>query len=160
MELKQRILTKIKSLNSSIELYNDVDITKLNEFKKAKLRLEDKFSKGVAPDIKDMQFIEDLNADENTSLRNRLTLESELDGLKQTMMLDLVEVTKKYIVTTTNSLVNPKGFHPDENVYIRPDVFFQFDQKPTAQQIPEGLPIDYSKLIVLNSEHIISRDKI
>ncbi len=160
MKIKQRILIKIKELNAAIAHYDNVDVTKLSEFKTKKLALEEKFSEGIGPDQADLDFIQELNEEENTLLRNRLTLECELDGLKQTMMLDLVEITKKFIVTTERTLINPKGFTPDERVYVRPAVFFQFDKIPKASDIPEGLPIDYSKLVVLNSEHIVSGHKL
>jgi hypothetical protein len=49
----------------------------------------------------------------------------EIKMLKESLELDLIEVTKRYLVTNAKELVSPSGFHPSDHVFIQPKLGIQ-----------------------------------
>ena len=49
----------------------------------------------------------------------------EIKMLKESLELDLIEVTKRYLVTNAKELVSPSGFHPSDRVFIQPKLALQ-----------------------------------
>ena len=49
----------------------------------------------------------------------------EIKMLKESLELDLIEVTKRYLVTNAKELVSPSGFHPSDRVFIQPKLGIQ-----------------------------------
>ena len=49
----------------------------------------------------------------------------EIKMLKESLELDLIEVTKRYFVTNAKELVSPSGFHPSDRVFIQPKLGLQ-----------------------------------
>ena len=49
----------------------------------------------------------------------------EIKMLKESLGLDLIEVTKRYFVTNAKELVSPSGFHPSDRVFIQPKLGIQ-----------------------------------
>tara|TARA_R110000744_G_C18942611_1_gene514574 strand:- start:80 stop:511 length:432 start_codon:yes stop_codon:yes gene_type:complete len=49
----------------------------------------------------------------------------EIKMLKESLELDLIEVTKRYLVTNVKELVSPSGFHPSDRVFIQPELAIQ-----------------------------------
>ena len=49
----------------------------------------------------------------------------EIKMLKESLDLDLIEVTKRYLVTNAKELVSPSGFHPSDHVFIQPKLAIQ-----------------------------------
>ena len=49
----------------------------------------------------------------------------EIKMLKESLELDLIEVTKRYLVTNAKELISPSGFHPSDHVFIQPKLGIQ-----------------------------------
>tara|TARA_R110002073_G_scaffold7937_8_gene44363 strand:+ start:104 stop:574 length:471 start_codon:yes stop_codon:yes gene_type:complete len=60
--------------------------------------------------------------DELSGYRNMI---NEIELLKESLDLDLIEVTKRYLVTNAKELVSPSGFHPSDHVFIQPKLAIQ-----------------------------------
>lgn len=57
----------------------------------------------------------------NLSLEAKRYLDDqELSRLRKTLRTPLMQATKRYVITDTDELVSPAGFHPDDKVLLRP----------------------------------------
>ena len=53
--------------------------------------------------------------------------EKTLADLKTTLATPLMQATKRYVITDTDELVSPAGFHPDEKVFVQTRVAIHTD---------------------------------
>lgn len=59
----------------------------------------------------------------NLSLEAKRYLDDqELSRLRKTLRTPLMQATKRYVITDTDELVSPAGFHPDDKVFVATDV--------------------------------------
>lgn len=56
----------------------------------------------------------------------------------ETAKQNLIEIKAEWVVTDTQRLVSPAGFHPDDRIFIQPQICLIFDKKPTAKDIPDS----------------------
>lgn len=78
-------------------------------------------------------------------------LASEVDTLgmyRETMAADLMLCEKAFVITDTNRLMSPSGFHPSERVYIQTRIAIHCDK------IPRKLPATNCELFGHNLDSI------
>ena len=56
--------------------------------------------------------------------RNQLL---EIEMLKESLQLNLIHVTTRYLITDAKGLNSPSGYHPTEHVFVQPNIAIQSD---------------------------------
>lgn len=57
----------------------------------------------------------------------RYTNAKTISDMEATLTTDLMEGTHKYIVTDTDALISPAGFHPDDKVFVQTAIAIHTD---------------------------------
>jgi len=58
----------------------------------------------------------------------------DVERLAKTMTLDLMHCPKRYVVSSSDSLQSPAGFHPDERVFVSTKIAFNTDSLVEAKK--------------------------
>ena len=58
-----------------------------------------------------------------------------LAAFNETLNADLMKISTRYVVTNTDSLISPAGFHPDEKVYLQTAIAIHTD---SLKRIPSS----------------------
>ena len=50
-----------------------------------------------------------------------------IEMLKESLELDLIHVTTRYLITDDKALISPSGYHPTQHVFVKPSIAIQSD---------------------------------
>ena len=114
--LKSEIQKQIDSLQNKIDALN-------NKYTPKQIKDECSYMATTLTGIFDREDF--LKRKHKTDLIGYEMNVEEIKMLKESLELDLIEVTKRYFVTNAKELVSPSGFHPSDRVFIQPKLGLQ-----------------------------------
>ena len=82
----------------------------------------------VSEDVETLKSIDEQMPVDASAVSNAA---SSVEMLKVSLASSLVHVPTKYVISDS-PLVSPSGFHPDDKVYIKNDVFIMTDSLPRS----------------------------
>ena len=121
-QIKTAILGKIREQQAVIDA-GSITVDEANE-------VTARWCKALlSEDVETLKSIDDwMQANDAAAISNAA---SSVEMLKVSLASNLVHVPTKYVITDSD-LISPSGFHPDDKVYIKNDVFIMTDSLPSS----------------------------
>lgn len=136
--IKAPLQAKIKTLISKIESNPHT----LEESVKFQERFAPLLNKTISATKKlsqeDTALLNEYYSEKYTAIRTLALHNDELQALRNTMMLDLIKVESEWVITDSQELISPAGFHPTDRVVIRNSIMYFMDKRPTEKSIPRS----------------------
>ena len=121
-QIKTAILGKIREQQAVIDA-GSITVDEANE-------VTARWCKALlSEDVETLKSIDDwMQANDAAAISNAA---NSVEMLKVSLASNLVHVPTKYVITDSD-LISPSGFHPDDKVYIKNDVFIMTDSLPSS----------------------------